>query len=138
MRVIAAAVSKSIPGGIGITAAAGATTCWANAPWAVNAITLSPTLTLVTPSPTVRTTPDNSLPGVNGNSGLTWYLPWMISTSGKLTPAAFTSITTWPAAATRSGNSCTSRLSGSPHALHTTAFIAVSASLCFQENSTTV
>ena len=103
MRVIAAAVSKSIPGGIGITACAGATTCCANAPWAVNAITLSPTLTLVTPSPTARTTPDNSLPGVNGNSGLTWYLPWMISTSGKLTPAAFTSITTWPGAGRQVG-----------------------------------
>ena len=62
----------------------------------------------------------------HGSAGLTWYLPWMVNTSGKFTPAALTLITTSPGAGTRSGRSSTTRLSGSPHALHTTAFISVS------------
>ena len=32
--------------------------------------------------------PDSSLPGENGSGGFTWYLFWMIRTSGKLTLAA--------------------------------------------------
>src|SRR5450830_962332 len=123
VSVTAAPVSKSIPGGIGITACAGTSACWANAPLDVKAMTLSPTAGVVTPSPTARTTPDNSLPGVNGNSGLNWYLPWMISTSGKLTPAALTSMATWPGPGTRSAPSSTTRVSGRPQVLHTTAFM---------------
>ena len=72
---MAAAMSKSIPGGIGITACAATTTCWAKPPWAVKAITLSPTVAPVTPAPTVLMMPEISPPGVNGNAGLIWYLP---------------------------------------------------------------
>ena len=41
--------------------------------------------------------PATSEPGVKGSGGLNWYLFSMISTSGKLTAAALTSITTSPA-----------------------------------------
>ena len=50
----------------------------------------------VTPAPTARTTPAASPPGENGGVGLNWYLPCDSSTSGKLTPAARTSIRTSP------------------------------------------
>jgi len=36
----------------------------------------------------------SSLPGENGSGGLTWYLFWIINTSGKLRLAALTPITT--------------------------------------------
>src|SRR5689334_7218844 len=41
-----------------------------------------------------RTTPPTSLPGTNGRSGLTWYMPRVCSTSGNDTPAACTSTST--------------------------------------------
>ncbi|SOZ77819.1 hypothetical protein CBM2621_A150276 [Cupriavidus taiwanensis] len=86
-------------------------------------MTLSPGLTWVTPSPTALTTPASSEPGVNGRSGLAWYLFWMISTSGKLTAAALTSMTTSPLPGTRSGRVSRVSESGGPQALHSTAFI---------------
>jgi hypothetical protein len=47
----------------------------------------------------------------------------MIRTSGKLTPAALTSITTSSRPSTRSACSSITRVSGNPHALQTTAFM---------------
>src|SRR5215475_3146119 len=87
------------------------------------AITASPGLTCVTPPPTDFTTPATSLPGENGSGGFTWYLFWMISTSGKLTLAALTDTTTSPAPASSGGRSSTTSDSGGPYALHKTAFM---------------
>ena len=86
-------------------------------------MTRSPGLTPVTPSPSDFTTPAISLPGENGSGGLTWYLFWMISTSGKLTLAAFTATTTCPLPATGSATSSTTSDSGGPNCLQRTAFI---------------
>ena len=88
----------------------------------MNAITRSPGLTCVTPSPTSLTTPASSLPGEKGSGGLNWYLFWMISTSGKFTLAAFTETTTSPAPASGDGISSTTSDSGGPNCLHRTAF----------------
>src|SRR5690606_20870028 len=52
--------------------------------------------------------------GEKGNSGLTWYLPSMISVSGKLTPAAWTSMTTSLSPATGSVVSSSDRLLAGP------------------------
>ena len=50
----------------------------------------------VTPAPTLSTTPANSEAGENGNGGLNWYLPAMISVSKKLSAAALIATTTSP------------------------------------------
>ena len=86
----------------------------------------SPTLTLVTPSPTALTTPDSSPPGENGRGGLAWYLSSIISTSGKFTPTALTEITAWPGLASGAGMSSTTRVSGPPTTLLSTAFMSLS------------
>ena len=57
----------------------------------------------VTPAPTLSTTPANSEAGENGNGGLNWYLPAMISVSKKLSAADLTATTTSPAARHRIG-----------------------------------
>src|SRR5690349_24278101 len=88
-------------------------------------MTLSPGLNAVTPEPTSLTTPASSLPGENGSGGLNWYLFWMMSTSGKLTLAARTEITTSPAPARGEGSSSSESDSGGPNWLQTTAFIAI-------------
>ena len=75
-------VASSSSGGIGISPAALASTCSAKPPRPTNAITRSPSLTLVTPSPSAATVPATSLPGMKGSSGCTWYFFWIISTSG--------------------------------------------------------
>ena len=67
--------------------------------------------------------PATSAPGENGSSGCTWYFFWMISASGKFTPAACTSISTWPGPGAGVGTSSTTSDSGGPHALHSTAFM---------------
>src|SRR6266487_3717104 len=77
-------------------------------------MTRSPGLNAVTPGPTLSTTPENSPPGENGNGGLVWYLPAMISVSKKFNPTASTLATTSPGPATGSGMSATSRSSGGP------------------------
>src|SRR5262249_18298718 len=51
------------------------------------------------------------------------YLPWTMSTSGKLTPAARTATSTRPGPGTGEGTSSTTRLLGGPQALHSTAFM---------------
>ena len=70
----------------------------------------------VTPAPTLSTTPANSPPGENGNGGLVWYLPAMISVSKKLSPTAATLATTSPGPATGSGMSASTRSSGGAEA----------------------
>ena len=57
-------------------------------------MTLSPTDQRVTAEPTSVTIPADSPPGTKGIGGCIWYLPWMMRTSGKLRPAAFTSLRT--------------------------------------------
>jgi hypothetical protein len=83
-----------MPGGIGSTPPASTTASSAKAPWSVNAITRSPGASRSTPGPTSRITPESSLPGENGSGGLNWYLFSMIRTSGKLTLAARTEMST--------------------------------------------
>ena len=57
-----------------------------------------------------RTTPATSEPGMKGRGGEIWYLPRVWSTSGNVTPAAWTSIRTAPGSG--SGRSTTSRAAG--------------------------
>src|SRR5512135_138313 len=85
--------------------------------------TRSPGLTCVTPAPTSFTTPANSEPGVKGGVALTWYLFWITSTSGKLTLAALTATTTSPGPGRGEGRSSTTRVSGGPNCLQSTAFM---------------
>lgn len=65
------AVSKSIPSGSLIARSAGAVTISANPPIPGSATTRSPTAKPATFSPTPRTIPATSLPGVNGRGGFT-------------------------------------------------------------------
>src|SRR6476619_104147 len=118
-----------MPVGIGSRRVTSTLTSSANAPCPVIAITGSPGFQRVTPSPTDLTTPASSLPGENGSGGFTWYLFWMISTSGKLTLAVLTETTTSPGPATGDGTSSTTSESGGPYALQSTAFTAASVSL---------
>ena len=57
-------------------------------------ITLSSIENDFTSSPISITIPDDSIPSVNGGSGLYWYKPSVISKSGKLTAAAIILIRT--------------------------------------------
>src|SRR5512135_1835636 len=101
-----AAASKPSFFGAGMTNGALATTRSASVrPHA--ATTRSPGATCVTPSPTAATTPDISVPTTNGSGGRSWYRPWIISRSGKLSAAAFTSTSTSPGPACGSGQSFT-------------------------------
>src|SRR5262245_2416553 len=85
-------------------------------------MTRSPGLNAVTPAPTLSTTPANSPPGENGNGGLVWYLPAMISVSKKFSPTAATLATTSPRPATGSGISASTRSSGAPKRWQRMAF----------------
>src|SRR5688572_4356432 len=75
------------------------------------ASTRSPLLKSFTPSPISRTVPASSKPGGNGSGALNWYFPWVSNTSGKLTPAAATSISTSPAPGFGASTSSTRRSS---------------------------
>src|SRR5512134_29397 len=86
-------------------------------------MTLSPVRQPWTPAPTSFTTPASSLPGENGSGGLNWYLFWMMSTSGKLTLAAFTDTTTSPGPARGDSSASRTSESGGPNCLQSTAFI---------------
>src|SRR5439155_14863691 len=88
-------------------------------------MTRSPARTVVTPSPTRFTTPASSLPGEKGSGGLNWYLFWMMSTSGKLTLAALTEMTTSPRPGSGAGTSSTTSDSGGPYRLQSTAFMNI-------------
>ena len=58
----------------------------------------SPVAKHVTPAPSATTTPDTSLPGMNGNGTCTWCRPLAISASTNVTPAECTSTCTSPTA----------------------------------------
>src|SRR4029077_6579384 len=85
-------------------------------------MTRSPGWNSSTPGPTLSTTPANSPPGENGNGGLVWDFPAMISVSKKFNPTAATLATTSPAPATGSGMSATTSSSGGPKRWQRTAF----------------
>src|SRR5262245_13960609 len=87
-------------------------------------MTRSPGFADVTPGPTAETTPATSPPGEKGSGGWNWYLPWMINVSGKFTPQAFTSTTTWPSPGSGSGTSWTTKDDGGPCSRQRTALIA--------------
>ena len=52
-------------------------------------MTRSPTACSLTPGPMALTTPAASMPGTNGGSSLTWYLPEIVSRSGKFSVSGF-------------------------------------------------
>src|ERR1051325_9421695 len=85
-------------------------------------MTRSPAFQPLTPSPASLITPASSLPGEKGSGGLNWYLFSMISTSGKLTLAAFPETTTSPWPGRGEGRSFTTRESGGPYFSQITAF----------------
>ena len=68
----AAPSSNDMLSGSTCTVRASATASSANAPVLPEASTRSPTRIPDTCSPTARTTPASSAPGVNGNFGFTW------------------------------------------------------------------
>src|SRR5436190_11071659 len=122
----AAASSKGISSGMAISRWASTAISCAIAPQPALPSTRWPTETPVTPSPSALTTPENSPPGENGRSGLNWYWSWMIRKSGKLTPQARISTTAWPALGCGLSTSSSTRVSGPPTALLSSAFIKVS------------
>src|SRR5688572_25031158 len=109
--MVAAASSRSAPAGRSTVRFAFARHCCAKAPWLTIASTRSPLLKSFTPSPISRTVPASSKPGGNGSGALNWYFPWVSNTSGKLTPAAATSISTSPAPGFGASTSSTRRSS---------------------------
>src|SRR6201988_3227709 len=112
MMMMPAARSKSRLSGIFTMELAGSA-IFSRAPlWPQEATTRSPTLTLVTPSPTLFITHATSAAGENGNGGLIWYLPWIIRMSKKFSAAALIAITASPGPATGSGTSASTRASG--------------------------
>nr|GFD56822.1 hypothetical protein [Tanacetum cinerariifolium] len=65
--------------------------------------------------PHSSTVPAISRPGTRPvTSPLPAYLPWRMSTSGRLTPAACTRTSTWPAAGVGRGTSWRCNTSGPP------------------------
>src|SRR3974390_1072029 len=86
-------------------------------------MTRSPGATSVTPPPTLSTTPENSAAGENGNGGLRWYLPAMMSVSKKLSAAALTRTTASPGPACGSAMSASSSSSGVQNWRQRTAFM---------------
>ena len=91
--------------------------------WPHEATTRSPTLRSVTPAPTLSITPATSAAGENGNGGLIWYLPWIIRRSKKFSAADLIAITAWPASATGSGTSASTRSSGPQYCEQRMAFM---------------
>src|SRR3978361_1283125 len=87
------------------------------------ATTRSPTLRLVTPSPTLSITPATSAAGENGNGGLIWDLPWIIRMSKKFTAADLLGNPAWPGSATGSGTSASTRSSGWQYCSQRMAFM---------------
>src|SRR5580692_6141084 len=91
--------------------------------WPHEATTRSPTFRLVTSAPTLSITPATSAAGENGNGGLIWYLPWIISRSKKFSAADLIDITASPGAATGSGTSASTRSSGPQYCEQRMAFM---------------
>ena len=100
--------------GIGSSAFASTTHSSASPPCPASASMRMPTLTFSTPGATSVTTPAISLPGVNGGSLLLWYLPAIISVSGKPKPTAWTRRRTQPGFSAGDGTSRTPNLGGGP------------------------
>src|SRR5665213_714392 len=121
----AAAWARSMASGTATNDSAGTTTWLANPPNPQNTSTRSPTDQSVTPGPTAAMVPATSLPGTNGVGGFSWYRPWQISPSTKLTPAAATSTTTIPSDGSGMGRSSSTRVSRGPNSLQTTARMPV-------------
>src|SRR3954451_20071584 len=117
----AAADTKSIDAGIGISRVASITSSSANPPQPGEPITRSPGRNCVTASPTAVTSPAISPPGENGSDGLNWYLFSISSRSGKLTPTPLTATSTSPRPGVGDGTSSTTSVSGGPNALQRTA-----------------
>src|SRR5882724_7936358 len=123
MMMIPAARSKSRLSGILAIEFAGSA-IFSRAPlWPHEATTRSPGLRSVTPAPTLSITPATSAAGENGNGGLIWYLPWIIRRSKKFSAADLMAITAWPASATGSGTSVSTRSSGPQYCEQRTAFM---------------
>ena len=91
--------------------------------WPHDATTRSPTFRSVTPAPTLSITPATSAAGENGNGGLIWYLPWIISRSKKFNAADLIAITASPGPATGSGTSASTRSSGPQYCEQRMAFM---------------
>lgn len=90
--------------------AGSAATTEAKPPRNGKAATRSPSVNSL-PTGADRTRPATSEPGTNGRSGVIWYWPRVSSTSGKQTPAAATSTTTFELSV-GSGRSSTSTAAG--------------------------
>ena len=86
------------PWGSGRSAEAGATSSSVKAPAWAPKHTASPTAGQATPAPTSMTSPAHSMPATKGSGGRCWYLPWVISRSGKFSAAACTRTRTSPGA----------------------------------------
>jgi len=67
------------------------------------------------------TVPEISPPGANGSAGLNWYLSCTIRTSGKLTPQAWMSTTSWLGRGSGSATSSMTRFSGGPYSCNIAA-----------------
>src|SRR6266478_6233164 len=123
MMMMPAARSKSRLSGI-LTIEFAGSAIFSRAPlWPQDATTRSPTFRSVTPAPTLSITPATSAAGENGNGGLIWYLPWIISRSKKFSAADLMAITAWPASATGSGTSASTRSSGPQYCEQRMAFM---------------
>src|SRR6202165_2150822 len=123
MMMIPAARSKSRLSGI-LTMGLAGSAIFSRAPlWPQDATTRSPTLRSVNPGPTLSITPATSAAGENGNGGLIWYLPWIISRSKKFSAADLIAITASLGPATGSGTSASTRSSGPQYCEQRMAFM---------------
>src|SRR5882672_10019355 len=123
MMMMPAARSKSRLSGI-LTMELAGSAIFSRAPlWPQDATTRSPTFRSVTSAPTLSMTPATSAAGENGNGGLIWYLPWIISRSKKFSAADLIAITASPGPATGSGTSVSTRSSGPQYCEQRMAFM---------------
>ena len=120
-------MSKDTASGSGNTSSGEAATAVANPPSTGIAATRSPAVK-PEPSGASRTVPATSLPSRKGRSGFIWYSPRDSSRSGKTTPAASTSMSTWPSPTVGSSTSATSTASGPSSRTTCTARTATSRS----------
>src|SRR5256885_6729391 len=123
MMMMPAARSKSKLSGIFTIEVAGSA-IFSRAPlWPHDGTTRSPAFKSVTPAPTLSITPATSAAGENGNGGLIWYLPWIISRSKKFSAADLIAITASLGPATGSGRSASTRSSGPQYCEQRMAFM---------------
>src|SRR3981081_428599 len=123
MMMIPAARSKSRLSGI-LTMELAGSAIFSRAPlWPQDATTRSPTFRSVTPAPKLSMTPATSAAGENGNGGLIWYLPLILTRSKKFSATELMAMTASPAAATGSGTSASTRSSGPQYCEQRMAFM---------------